>query len=95
VEVDVDAVEADKEVDKGLFLLSGNVGEEGRRDGLTGGERLVDGDVEDKSFGVDVADVDATFVCEEDRVAFALGVNTDIILGVGRMGLEGLDDKVV
>jgi hypothetical protein len=56
---------------------------------------LVYGDVEDECFGVDVADVDTAFVGEEDGVAFALGVDADVVFGVGGMWLEGLDDEVV
>jgi hypothetical protein len=86
MEVNVYAVEADEEVDEGFLLLGWNVGEEGRRNGFTGGEWLVDVDVEDKGFSVDVTDVNTTFVGEEDGVALAMGVDTDVILGVGGVG---------
>ena len=72
VEVDVNTVEADKEVDEGLFLLRGNVCEESGCDCFAGGEGLVDGNTEDECFGIYITDVDTTFVGEEDRVAFAL-----------------------
>jgi hypothetical protein len=95
VKVDVYTIEADEEVDEGFLLLSWNVSEEGRRDDFAGGEGLVDGDVEDESFSVDVADIDTTFVSEEDGVTLALGVDTDVVLGVCGMRQERLDDKVV
>jgi hypothetical protein len=71
------------------------VGEESGGDGGAGGEGCVDRDIEFEGFGVDIADIDTTFVCEEDGVAFAGGVDADIILGVGWMREERLYDKVV
>lgn len=95
VEVDVDRVEADEEVNEGVFLFCGYVGEEGGGYCCAGGERCVDGDVEFECFSVYVADVDTAFVCEEDRVALAGGVDADIVFCVRRVGQERLDDEVV
>lgn len=95
MEVDVDAVQADEEVDERLLLLCGDVLEEGAGDGLARRELLGDGDVEDEGLGVDVSDIDTTFVGEEDGVALALGGDADVVLGVGGVGQEGLDDEVV
>lgn len=95
MEVNVDAVEADEEVDEGLPLLGGDVGEEGLGDRLAGGEGFRHGDVEHERLGVDISDIDTTLVGEEDGVALALGGDADVVLGVGGVGQEGLDDKVV
>ena len=82
VEVDVDRVETDEEVDKGVLLTCRNVREEGRRDGLTRGECGADGEVQGERLGIDIADVNTTLVGEENGVAFTLGGDADIILGV-------------
>jgi hypothetical protein len=95
VEIYVDGVQADEEVDEGLLLFGGDVGEERRCDGGARGERCIDGDVELEGFSIDIADVHTTFVGEEDRVAFACGVDADVVFGVGRVRKEGLDDEVV
>ena len=62
---------------------------------LAGGERLANVDREAHGLGVNVADVDTTFVREEDIVALAGRVDADIVLGVGRVGKEGLENEVV
>lgn len=95
MKVDIDGVEADKEVDETVLLGSGDVGEEGGGDGLAGGEGLANEDVELEGLGVDVADVDTTFVGEEDGVTLALGVDADVEFCVGRVREEGLEDEVV
>ena len=95
VEVDVDGVEADEEVDEGLFLGGGDVGEESVGDCLTRGEWCANGKAQLEGLRVDIANVDTTLVCEENVVTFTGGVDADVVLGIGRMRQEGLDDEVV
>lgn len=86
MEVDIDGVKADEEVHEGLLLGGGNVLEQGRRELLARREWLADRNVELECLGVNIADVDTTFVGEEDGVTLTLGVDADVILGVGRVG---------
>lgn len=69
--------------------------EESLGNGFTRWEWLSDREVEDEGFGVDVADVDTTFMGEQDGVAFTSRCNADIVLSVGRVWQEGLNDEVV
>jgi hypothetical protein len=95
VEVDVDGVETEEEVDESFPLGFWNMFEQGGRDDGAGGEGAVDWDGENEGFGINVADFYSSFVCEEDRVAFAGGVNADIVFRVRRVGEERLDNKVI
>ena len=72
MEVDVDGVETDEEVGKGLLLARGDVFEEGVGESFARGERLADRDLEGKRLGIDVADVDTAFVREENVVTLTL-----------------------
>jgi hypothetical protein len=47
------------------------------------------------SLGIDIADIDTSFMGEQNLIAFTLRVDADIVLGVAGMGQEGLDNKVV
>ena len=68
--VDVNGVEARDEVDEDVVHALGDLFEEARGDLLVAGVLpQVDGDEHLLGFGVDVADVDAAFVVEEDPVA--------------------------
>ena len=95
VEVDVDGVQADEEVGKGLLLGCGDVLEERARESLARRERRADRDLKGKRLRIDVADVDTAFVCEQDVITLTLGVDADIVLRVRRMRKEGLKDEVV
>ena len=95
VQIDIYAVQTDKEVHEGLLLLSRDVLEEGLCDDLAGREGLGDREVEHERFGVDIADIDTTLVGEEDRVALTRRGDADVVFGVGGMREEGLDDEVV
>jgi hypothetical protein len=95
VKIHIDGIQADEEVDEGIFLFGGDMGEEGGCDGGAGGERCIDGNVELESFGIDITNVYTTFVREEDRVAFAGRVDADVILRVGRVREERLNNEVV
>jgi hypothetical protein len=95
VEINVDAIEAGQEVNESVLFLCGDVGEEGGCDRFAGGERLVHGEIKNESFGVDVADIDTTLVCEEDGVAFTRGCDTNIIFGVRGVGKERFNNEVV
>lgn len=48
-----------------------------------------------ESLSINVSDVDSTLVGEEDLVSLSGRVDTDVILGVSRVGKEGLDDEGV
>lgn len=48
---------------------------------------------ETESLGVDISDIDTTFVSEKDFVTFTSRVDADVEFGVGRMGEERLDDE--
>jgi len=95
VEIDVNAVETDEEIDEGLLLFGGDVGQQSAGDHLTRGEWFIDGKLEDEGLGVDIADVNTTFVGEKDGVAFASRVDADVVLGIRWVGKEGLHDEVV
>lgn len=95
MEVDVDGVQADDKVDEGVEALgTRHVAQELRLDLVARGELAADGDEERERLGVDVADVDTALVGEEDHVALADRVDADVVLRVGRVRAEGLDDKV-
>jgi len=93
VEVDVDGVEAGDEVDEDIMLGLRDVNKEGRTDGVSCGELVLDLDLELESLCVDIADLDASLVGEEDIVTVAVRVDTDVILGVGGVGDEWLDEE--
>ena len=95
MKVDVDGVQADEEVGEGLLLGCRDVLEERACECLPRRERRADRDLEGKRLGIDVADVDTAFVCEQDVIALTLGVDADIVLRVRRMREEGLEDEVV
>lgn len=95
VKINVDTVEADEEIDESVLLGGRDMLEEGRCDGFARRERLIHREVENKSLGVNITDVDTTFVCEEDRVALTSRGNADIVFCVCGMGQEGLNDEVV
>jgi len=57
------------------------------------GQRLVDGHKEAVGLAVDVANVDAALVVEEDLVSLALRVDADIVLVRGLVRHKGLDDE--
>ena len=46
-------------------------------------------------FGIDIADIDTTLMGEEDLITLALGVDADIVFGVGWVREERLYDEVV
>jgi hypothetical protein len=94
MQIDVDGVEAGKEVDEGVLLGRRDIVEKGRGNRLARGEGLANGDRQTESLGVNIANVNATFVREEDLVAFALRVDTDVVFSVGRVREEGLDNEV-
>jgi hypothetical protein len=95
VEVNINSIETSEKVDEGVALFDGHVDEKGVCDDLAGGEGSTDWDGEDESLRVDIANVDAALVCEEDRVALTSRVDADVIFGVGRMREEGFYDEIV
>jgi hypothetical protein len=95
VKVDVDTVESDQEVGEDILLSLGNVGKESGDELLSAGEGLVDLDKELESLGVDVSDLDTTLVGEQDPVTLSGRVDADVVLGVGRVRGEGLNDEGV
>ena len=52
-------------------------------------------DGEAECLGVNITDIHTTLVGEEDLVAFAVGVDADIVFGVGWVREERLYDEVV
>lgn len=95
MEINVDAVETNQEVDKGIFLLGGDMGEEGRGNGFARREGLSNGKVENKSFGINISDIDTSLMGKEDRISLTSRGDADIVLGVGWMGEERLNNEVV
>lgn len=93
MEVDVNGVEAGDEVDENIVLGLGDVDKEGRADGVSGGELVLDLDLELESLCVDIADLDTSLVGEENVVAIAVRVDADVVLGVGGVGDEWLDEE--
>jgi hypothetical protein len=99
VEIDVDRVQSDDEIDDVLLLLRRvDFGEQRGCDVLPGrkGFRGIgggDGDVELEGVGIDIADIDAALGGEEDGVELAGRSDADVVLGVGRMGQERLDEE--
>jgi hypothetical protein len=95
MEVDINGIEADEEVDEGILLGSWD----GRKERLchlfTRGELGTNGDLETGSFSIDIANIDTTFVSEKNFVALSLGVDANVVFGVGGMREEGLYDEVV
>jgi len=95
VQVNIDAVQTNEEINESILLLRRDVGQEGGRDDIACGEGLSYGKVEYERLCVDVANVYAAFVGEEDGVAFTSRCNANVVFGVGGMGKERLNDKVV
>lgn len=95
VEVDVDGVEAGKEVDERLLLRLRDMLQESVGDRLARRNRLVHTNLEGQRLGVDVTNVDTTFMGEEDVIAVTVGVDANVVFGVGRVGEERLYDEVV
>lgn len=95
VEVNVDGVKANEEVDEGFLLGLRYVLEESIGNLGAGREGCADVDAESQRLGVDVTNVNTTFMGEENSVTLALRVDADIVLGVGRVGKEGLENEVV
>ena len=62
---------------------------------LTGGEWCIDGNLQLECLRVDIANVNTAFVGEKDVVAFASGVDANVIFGIGWVREERFDDEVV
>lgn len=90
VEIDVDRVETDEEIDEGILLRLGHVCKERLLDICAGWEGCADEDGESESFGIDVADIDAALMREEDFVAVTVRVDAYVEFCVGRVWKEGL-----
>ena len=82
MKININRVEADEEIDEGVFLGFGYVREKGRSKGLSGREWSTDRDVEGKSLCVNITDVDTTLVCEQDSISLTQGVDADIVFCV-------------
>jgi len=95
VEINIDRIETDQEINKGIPLLSRDMTEEGSSNNLASGEWLVDRDIKDKGFGIDVTNVNTTLMSEENAITLALGTDTNIILSIGRVRQERLDNEIV
>jgi hypothetical protein len=95
VEIHIDTVEADEEIDEGLLLGFGYVFEESGCDGFSGWEGFGDRNVKDEGFGVNITNVDASFVSEENCITLACRCDTDIVFSIGGMRKEGFDNEIV
>ena len=56
---------------------------------------LVHSDEQLHGLGVDISDLDTTFVREQDPVTFTRRVDTDVVFGLLRVGQERLEDERV
>jgi hypothetical protein len=56
--------------------------EESSSDPVATGERLANENVQLERLGVDISNIDTTFVGEEDTVTLALGCDADIIFRI-------------
>jgi len=95
VEINIDRIETNQKISEGILFLSRDMTEESSSNNLSSGEWLVDRDIKDKGFGVDITNVNTTLMSEEDAVTLALGTDTNIILSIGRVGEERLDNEIV
>lgn len=95
VKVNVDGIEANEEIDKGILLVSGNMTEESGGDSISRRERLGNGEIESECLCIYISDINPTLVCEEDRVAFAGRCDANVVFCVRRVRQEGFNDEVV
>lgn len=95
VEIDIDRVEADEEIDKGILLGFSDMNEDGLLDLVARWELSTDGDGKSECLCVDIANIDTTFVGEKDLVTLTSRIDADVEFSVGRMWKEGLDDECV
>jgi hypothetical protein len=86
VEVNINSIEADEKVNEGFTLGRGDILEESGGDGFTRGEGCANRKRKNESFGIDIADIDTSFMSEEDRITFASRIDADIVFGMWRMG---------
>ncbi len=95
VKVHIDGVETNEEVDQCCLLALNNVCQQCGRDRLARRERGTDGEAKGERLGVNITDVDTSFMSEENEIPLTLRSDADVVFGVGRMGEEGLEDEVV
>lgn len=65
MQVDVDGVETDQEVTENVLLGLGNVGQEGRDDGLAARELLADGQEELEGLFVDISNIHTALATDQ------------------------------
>jgi hypothetical protein len=68
--------------------------EKGRSELIAIGERLANENVQLECLGVNITNINATFVGEEDSVTLALGCDADIILCTRWVGEEWLENEI-
>jgi len=95
VEINIDRIETNQKISEGILLLSRDMTEEGSSNNLASGEGFVDRDIKDEGFGVNVTNVNTTLMSEEYAITLALRTDTNIILSIGRVGEERLDNEIV
>jgi len=95
VEINIDRVETDQEINKGVLLDGRDMSEEGSSNILASREGLVDSNIKDEGFGIDVTNVNTALMSEENAVTLALRTDTNIVFSIGRVRKERLDDEVV
>jgi hypothetical protein len=79
MKVNIYGVESVEEVDESILLLRRDVFKESGSDFVTIGERPANMNVQLECLGVNITNIDTTFVGEEDSVTLALGCDADII----------------
>ena len=94
VEINIDRVETDQEINKGVLLDGRDMSEEGSSNILASREGLVDRNIKDEGFGIDVTNVNTALMSEENAVTLALRTDTNIVFSIGRVRKERLDDEV-
>ncbi len=70
VEVGIDRVQSNQKIDERILLLGRDMRQKSTLDNITRRELLSDRERELESLGIDVTDLDTTFMCEEDIVSF-------------------------
>ena len=95
VEIDINRVETNEEVDEDFLLFFRHMLEESLGPNVARGERRGNADIEPKGLGVNITNIDATLVSEENRIALTVGVDAYVELGIRGVRKERFQDEVV
>jgi hypothetical protein len=94
LEIDVDAVESDDKVNQDVLRFGRDMGEEILLQGGERRERLGGSDDNLGSLGIDITDVNTTFMIEQDVVSFTFRVDVDVVLRLLGMRNKWLDEEI-